>query len=386
MSSQPDIENLSNDNGRSYFRAQRFRSKGKTVLTPTRALEPRRAVLLPSYDTSEYSVVELFGEFDGEDIAGFQDERSRVDDLESRLRRQNRLGPESASRICFAQFKPRSTRDWPSSEELSFLTDLTHSYSDIVPVPSIARAIGLIDLDRLFDHVNQSIRMIERLNNKPLMGWIPVAMPRTSYGKLLDNYLKHGVRTFCVDFAGRIPTHLQLRPILALLAERKALESSVLYGLNARPGKFVKNAKEIPSRDFFAYGYGLDILGGSHLRAFVPPEIGKKSTLNGAIAMRLRNKKRVFVKKTYGYHRLDSLSDAEELLPKNCPIPPKTLVESTNRSIEKAFSMDQQHAEAGELHNRLVQLGSRESVLNYVSAKRLAAEAVPNFRRARTLF
>jgi hypothetical protein len=386
MANLPEIETLSDDSGKSYFRSQRIRARSKTVVTPTRVLEPRRAAVLPKYDTSTYSVVELFTEFNRDGIAKLQNVTERVNALESRLRAQDRSGSTSATRVCFAQYRPSVKGGWPEEKELLFLTDLVHSYSDIVPIPSVARSIELGDVRGLFTHVDRSIRLIERLNDKPLMGWIPVAMPRGSYEKLLDHYLKHDVRAFCVDFAGRIPSHLQMRPILARLAERNLLGQTVLYGLNARPGKFIKNAKEIPSRDFFAYGYGLDVLGGSHLRAFVPPEPENPSKMDLVVARRLANRKRIFVRKTYGYHRVDSVSEAESVLPKRSPVAAKSLLDSPDRAIEKAFNMDQQCLEAGEISRRLGELGRGESILEYVMGKRLARDAIPNFRKQHTLF
>ena len=385
MSTLPVIETLSDDNEKSYFRSQRIRTKSKTVVTPTRSLEPRRSALLPEYDTSPYSMVELFNEFDSDSIRSLQGSRGKVDELESRLRRLDRRGHDSAARVCFSQFRPGLRRLWPTDDELSFLTDVSHSYSDVVPIPSVATAVELPDLDGFFSHVTRAIRLIERMNNKPLMGWIPVAMPRAAYSKLIDAYLKRDVRTFYVDFAGRTPSNLQTRPILTHLSGRRALSGSVLYGLNARPGKFVKNAKEIPSRDFFLFGYGLDVLGGSHLRAFVPPSSGAMSNLDREVAKRAANRRRLFVRATYGYHQVDSISEAESLLPKRLPIVLRTLLTEPDRAIEKAFNMDQQRYEAAELTRRLGELGKRESILDYVAAKRLAREAVPTFRRQPTL-
>ncbi len=385
MTTLPSIDLLSEDNGKSFFRSVRVKTGGKEVATPCRALEPRRASLLPRFDPKPFPIVEHFVELGQSGIDRLQSGSRDLGAFESRLRSLDRAGISEAARVCFAQFKPEKPGRWPDKDGLELLTDLTHSNSDIVPVPSVAAAIGLDKLQGLVDHAKLSMKLIERLNTKPLMGWVPIAMPRAGIPKLLDLYLNGEVRAFCLDFGGRIPTHLQVRPVLAHLAERRVLADSLIYALNPRPGKFIKNAKEIPARDFFVHGYGVDVLGGSHLRAFVPQSEGGRESLSAEVARRAANRKRVFSPATYGYHRVDSRAEAERILPDLTSIAPSAVFDHPTRSIEKAVSMDCQASEAGQIRRRLRELGRRESILAYVGAKRLAADAIPTFRRHPTL-
>ncbi len=385
MTTRPSVDLLSEDNGKSYFRSLRIRTAGKEVTTPCRALEPRRASLLPNFAPGLFPIVEQFAELDQDGVDRLQRSADNLGNYESHMRSLDRVGAAAAARICFVQFKPDEGRRWPSKNTVELLTDLSHSHSDIVPVPSTASAIEVAELPGLIEHTKLSIKLIGRLNTKPLMGWVPIAMPRAGIPKLLDLYLGEDVRAFCLDFGGRIPTHLQVRPILTYLSERRALSDSFIYALNPRPGKFIKNAKEIPARDFFVHGYGVDVLGGSHLRAFVPQTEGGREGLSAEIARRAANRKRVFSPTTYGYHRVDTRGEAERILPGLTSIAPDAVYDHPTRSVEKAVSMDRQASEAAQIRRRLQELGRRESILSYVAAKRLAANAIPTFRRQPTL-
>jgi len=78
--------------------------------------------------------------------------------------------------MCFLNYEPIKNKIFPTRKELEFLLDTVYEYSDITPL------IGIIDLhnnlnDKNFkDYLNylqESIDIINTLNDKPIMGIIP---------------------------------------------------------------------------------------------------------------------------------------------------------------------------------------------------------------------
>ena len=380
MTTLPKIENLSDDNARSYFRSQRIAFAGKSATTPARSLEIRRCAAKPGYDTSGYAFQEAYREVDAAVIAACGKVPERLRAVSAGMRQQTVTGDANPIRSSFIQFRPTERSRWPDAVQTEFACDLAHSYSDLVPIPSVAGTVNLSDVAPLLSYVRSAIRSIERLNTKPLMGWVPVGMPRDAIPKLVESYWATGVRAIYVDFGGRIPDQFQLRPIQTALTGQKPRDESLVYGLNARPGRFIRNSMEIPSKDFLAHGLGLDVLGGTHLRSF-----GPQGTMGTVVAARASNRRRLFLRSTYGYHQVRSLKQAAELFPRRSPIGLEELLAAPDSGLERLFNMDQHLTESRELQTRMANLSRNESILGYVAKKRLARASLGTFRRHPTL-
>ena len=205
------------------------------------------------------------------------------------------------------------------------------------------------------------------------MGLLPTKMPRGAVDSLLRWYKEHEVNCFCIDFAGTMPDPLKVRSFTAPMAGLGMLSDSLLYGINARAGKFVRMASAIPARDFFVHGFGVDVLGGSHKQAMVPP---------GAKGKRKRPSFRVFSPATYGYHRIDH-SAARPPLPG--PFRAEAILADPSGRLARLHTMDAQRTESEALSSRLARLQGNETILTYIRRKALAAPEVDTFRRTRTL-
>ncbi len=385
MASNLHIENLSDDNGKSLFRAQRIRLGGKQAVTPSRALEPARLNNSAPIALDGFSFAEVYRELDRAQIEACQRDSSALDAFSAKVRSAFARAPSSAFRLCLAKYVPDSRMAWPDQAATDLLCDVVHTYSDIVPLPSIDRRLELSDYDKLENFVRSCYRSIERLNNKPVMAYLPT-LPREAYPKLLRFYLREGIRSFYFDFEGRMPDHLKLRPVLTALSEARLLDDSLIYGLNARPGRFLRNANVILSRDFIAHGYGVDVLGGRHVRPPFfppPPERGKQSRLESAIEAGASNKRRLFLKADYGYHRITSEPSASRIYPKDSRVPFQSLFGNAAYVYENIFNMEQQSMEALSLGHRLQHLARGESILTYLETKSQVEPELPKLRRSR---
>ena len=183
----------------------------------------------------------------------------------------------------------------------------------------------------------------------------------------LDYYIDQNINTFCFDFNGKTPDPLKLRPVLRYLKQKKILDVSLIYGLNSKPGRLLKNTNIIPSKDFIAYGFGLDVLGGTHSAPKLPKEFFEK--MKKAIAKNQSNKKRLFIKKDYGYYKIDKKSEIEKVFPDDTSVSLAKIFSDNNKVWQQLFNMEQQAIEAGEIRRRLGELGQNESVVEYIKTK-----------------
>jgi hypothetical protein len=378
------IATLSNDNGKSSFRAQELKVGHKQVRTPSRALEPARLRPEADLELSLFGFCEIYREIGPALAANLEKDSEKLGEYSSRLRSAATRGPPHAPTLCIVKYVPGGSSAWPTPSTVNLLSDTAHSYSDIVPLPAIDRRLTLDDVPRLNQFVRACYRSVERLNTKPVMGYLPT-LPREAYGPLIDFYVGEGIRCFYFDFEGRMPDHLKMRPILVRLAEKRVLDDSLIYGLNARPGRFLRNADVIPSRDFIAHGYGVDVLGGRHVRPPFPPTspIGRKgSRLAAAVEAQKQNRRRLFLKTDYGYHRIKSSYQLGQSYPSDSRVPKAGMFGETGPLFENLFNMEQQAMEALNLSERLQSQSRSESILNYIRTKKEARSDLPRLRKS----
>ena len=146
------------------------------------------------------------------------------------------------------------------------------------------------------------------------------------------------------------------------------LGKSLIYGINAKPGRPLKNTNVIPSKDFIAYGYGLDVLGESHIGAKMPKEFFEK--MKKAISDQQQNKKRIFIKNDYGYYKTADRSGIKSIYPSDTKIKLDRIFDESQTTWQKLFNMEQQGIEAATIRKRLNSLDSNETILSYLKKKK----------------
>lgn len=233
-------------------------------------------------------------------------------------------------------------------------------------MPIVDIKINSSNFSRYLNYLQLCYDTIEELNNKPIMGMLP-NMPRELYPKLLEFYIKNRISSFCFDFNGQTPDHLKLRPVMRYLNTKELLSKTLIYGVNAKPGRVLKNTNVIPSKDFIAYGFGLDILGESHIGAKGSKVFFEKMKV--AIGKQQENKKRIFIKSDYGYYKTNVKEEVFGLYPSDTKIKLDDILHDSQQTWQKLFNMEQQSIETGRIRKRLESLDRNETILTYIKKK-----------------
>lgn len=365
MTTYLEIEPLSNDNGRSLFRSQRIKLNGKEVITPLKAVNPAKFRSTISLNNKAYGFNEIYRKLNADKISTLQKDSNEHDRFSRKLTNLARKAQPNDLSICFVTFSSKPKR-FPSKKEIEFLTDVSNSFSDITPVPIIDVKIDDSNFSEYLEHLQLCHDTIEELNNKPIMGVLP-NLPRELYPKILDFYLDKQISSFCFDFDGSTPNHLKLRPIMRYFNTKKILDDVLIHGINARPGKILKNTNVIPSKDFIAYGFGLDILGERHVSPKLPKEFFEN--MKKAVNQQQGNKKRIFIKSDYGYYKTDIREDISERYPNDTKIKLDDILHESQQIWQDLFNMEQQSIETGRIRVMLNSMDRNDTILDYLKEK-----------------
>lgn len=360
----PDIETLNQD-GESLFRSQRIRFGGKELVTPAKALNPSKFRAEARFGGNVLDFNEIYKQITSDKIESLHKDSLEHDKfcrMMENLRKKHHT--DGGLDVCMVRFSSKKPDPFPRKKEIEFLTDVSHSFSDIVPMPMIECGIDASNFGRYLECMQACYDTVEELNSKPIMGVLPT-VPREMYPKLLEFYLKKQISAFCFDFEGSTPSILKLRPILRHLNSKKILDRILIYGINAKPGHALKNSNVIPAKDFISYGFGLDILGENHVPPRIPRILGEK--LRRAADRQKANKKRLFMKSDYGYYKAD-VDGISPLYPERTKIRLDDIFHGPAQ-WQSLFNMEQQSLEAGTLRDRLNSMDEGETIMSYVEGK-----------------
>ena len=365
MTTHLEIETLSNDNNKSLFRSQRIKLNGKEVITPLKSIDHAKIRSSISLNDTAFGCNEIYRQLNSARISAYQEDQYKHDQFS---RAMSNLIKNSSNdlNICLIKFSPNNDNMFPSQAETEFLTDVAHSFSDIVSMPIVDIKIDRNNFSEYLNYLQLYYKTIEELNNKPIMGMLP-NLPREFYPKLLEFYLERQIHSFCFDFAGRTPDHLKLRPVMRHLNTRQILGETLIYGVNTRPGRALKNATVVPSKDFIAFGFGLDVLGENHAGLKLPKEFFEK--MKRAVANKQENKKRIFIKSNYGYYKTGDENKILDLYPDDTKVKLDDILHDPRRLWEKCFNMEQQSIETAVIKKRLNSLDRNETILTYIKEK-----------------
>lgn len=379
MTTHLEIEPLSNDNGKSLFRSQRIKVNGKETRTPLKALDPTMFRNKITLNQNALGFNEIYKVVDSKKITRLLTDADEHDHFSKTLLNLSRKCQSTDLNVCVLKFIPNKPNLFPAKNEIELLTDVAHSFSDVTPIPLLSIKIDNSNFSAYLDYLQSCYDTIEELNSKPIMGILP-RLPRELYPKLLKFYVKNQISSFCFDFDGQTPDHLKLRPIMRYLNTEGILDETLIYGINAKPGRALKNTNVIPSKDFIAYGFGLDVLGENHIGAKFSREYLKK--LREAIANQQENKKRVFMRSDYGYYKTANGAEILSSYPSDTAIKLDDILHDTQSTLQKLFNMEQQSLEAKKIRVSLNTLDLNETILTYVGKKEQIKKDMSRFRIA----
>lgn len=263
--------------------------------------------------------------------------------------------------------------NYPEGENLREIATKIHTYSTISTVPLIAGLKRHIDdgkekeFDKYIKFLDRYYEEIILLNDKPLMGMIPILTPTYS-ARLTEYYLNKGINALCIDFGGRTPstTSGNITQILKTVKEFDGnLDNLFITSINLDPGRGGKKADAISRKDILSFGFGIDSFCDKHVRIAYKP-----TTSVGGTKEQEANKVRLFIKDDYGSWKVGA-SNLKKIYPKDTNIPFDVLLadvakEKDNRRLQKAFNIEQLGLEALKLRNLILD----QEVKKYVEKKK----------------
>ena len=155
----------------------------------------------------------------------------------------------------------------PNKIQMDYLADLQYTHSNVVITPTWSTIVkkGKGDLVENYNRLtSQFIERIELLNKKTILGMLSANIPYESLDTVFDNYIKHDVTSFVIDFDRKyVDTNPPwIRRLMVLLNTNDLLETSLLYPINAGVAYF--RTSPALARDFICCGIGMDVLGLNH--------------------------------------------------------------------------------------------------------------------------
>ncbi|MFH0970176.1 MAG: hypothetical protein V1776_01815 [Candidatus Diapherotrites archaeon] len=366
MTSHISTETISRDNEKSYFRSMRAKFSGREIITPMKALDASKLQSKININPKAHGFKEIYREITPDKATAIDKDRATHDQFTREMINLENRGDPEETKICFIRYVGKEN-PFPNQKQIDVLADVAHSFSDITPLPLLDVKISDTTFDRYTDFVKRSYESIEKLNKKPIMGALP-HVSRELHRKLIDFYHKIGLTSFYIDFDGQMPTELRTRPIRTQLNDLKILDKSLIYGINAKPGHTLKNQNIVPAKDFLSFGYGVDILGESHVRMKAPKIVFEK--MKQAIENQQVNKRRIFFKSDYGYYKTNKKNDLAEIFPNDTGIKLDDILNDNFKTAQKLFNMEQQGIEAAKIKKRLNELDKNETILDYLKGKK----------------
>ncbi|HLC55914.1 MAG TPA: hypothetical protein VJJ23_01635, partial [Candidatus Nanoarchaeia archaeon] len=269
--------------------------------------------------------------------------------------------------ICFTEFEDIRI---PNEDEIEYLTNLSYVHSDITPLPMLPKVAKNITSDNFNEYntfIKKAIDAIGVLNNKPIMGVIPMSVPSTFMPMLLKTYTDNGITALCLDFQGSTvgSSLTKIRALVKSIKRQNLLEKSFIYSINLGAGKLPKTKEVVPAKDILSFGYGFDAIGGQHVRKKLSPEIRAKILSSKNM---FENSLRLFNKNDYGYYRATKKETIEGVYPKDSSIPLAILEKiKSNSNVDKLFNQEQQGFEAVNLRTIIKE---EHKLLSYLNKKK----------------
>ena len=365
-----------------FLRSEKLKINNKTLRTPIKAVNmPSLRKDVPLNPVVK-GVNEIFKTFKINDIKKFctgeKDESRIYKSINTPL---NKTDKNNEVNICFLQLEDAQL---PENKEVDFLTNISYVYSDITPLPLVQSLFkgddALKDIEIFMTFMKKCIDSINRLNNKPILGVIPGTMPSTLVGYLIDFYHENDITSFAFDFQGRIHKNfeVQIREMMTKILELDISNESFLYSCNTQRGKVTKGSTIIKGNDIAVYNYGFDVMGDSHVKAKMRPDVAKKLNERASNELNIR----LFNSEDYGHYKFSDLDAINDMYPYD-----ETNIElsSFNPFINKKRATDSQKLFNSErigleLMKYKNMLNQSESAYEYINTKEQIRDSLDKFR------
>lgn len=369
-----------------FIRSEKLRINNKTLRTPIKAINMPSLRKDVSIKDSVKGVNEIFKTMKIEDIkkycTGEKDESNIYKSINTPL---NKTDKKNEVNICFLQLPDLRL---PENNEIDFITNISYVYSDITPLPLVQGLFkgddGITDLMRFMEFMQKCIDSINRLNNKPILGVIPGAIPSSLVGFLVDFYHENDITSFAFDFQGKIHKNYEvhIRSMITKILELDISNESFLYSCNTQRGKVTKGSTIIKGNDIAVYNYGFDVMGDSHIKARMHPDVLKqmKERANNDLNIRLFNSE------DYGHYKFSDIGAIREMYPYDetdisldCFDP--GIIKSRAYHSQKLFNSERIGLEVNKYKNML---DHSESTYEYINTKDQIRDSLGKFKKYRS--
>lgn len=164
---------------------------------------------------------------------------------------------------------PRYTDLTITGKEIEVMDNRVFPHTDAVIVP---RWEGILNkyqkqdiVEALWKQTSKYIEEVRSLDDKLIIGNIPLNISERVADRLLEKYIKEGVTSFVLDFGGRqLPTYAYVvRGIRKKMKESFPDGDYILYSMNMRKSHDYMGYK--PADDFLSFAEGFDIMGNYHI-------------------------------------------------------------------------------------------------------------------------
>lgn len=304
------------------YRSQEVRLRDKTIRTPIKAIDYSKIARSASLDTRADHVCEIHHGITKERLFRHVNgmDNSLTYDISADAKKSK--NQRNSMQLCFLKYIGDG---FPDQNEIEYLTDQAYNTSDMTPIPPVSdflikttdimnggKQYGLQNDDKLKiakKYISDAIDVINQLNNKPIMGYVPNYRPYLK--PLVELYVEKGINTFYFDANGSNPITIQstLRAFMRELNQHGILEKSFVHILNVTGGRGLKDGMIIPAKNILGFGLGIDSLGENHIPPRLPREVFIKMSQNPD------NRAKIFVKNNYGYYKFKTKKMLREMYP-----------------------------------------------------------------------
>lgn len=298
------------------LKSQKIHINGKKLITPIKSVNMAKIRRDTPINNKVKGINEIFKTLNNEKIndyiTGTNDESNITKNILSNLRKTD----SKDVNLCFIQHEDNKL---PEEEKaINFIMNIAYEYSDATPLPILPKYFSdeTSDFLKIYENylnfMKSCIESINRLNNKPIIGIIPIDIPSAIIGDLVNFYHNNDITSFAYDFNGKVyaGSELKVRELMTTLIDLDLLDNSFIYCCNITPGKMMKGAPIVRATDVMTYNFGFDAIGDNHIRKRLP-----RSLIESFKKRKGKSAIRLFNSEDYGYYKTTELSLLKQIYP-----------------------------------------------------------------------
>ena len=339
-----------------FYGTKKVSVRGKSLHTPVKAVNFKNLRKDIEINHARF-LGEIYKTFDGKKI------KALIGDEENQIKFN--AGLNSVTRMAeyfeieHLLFIPSITYLNPNENELTFIIATQKQYSDFYVVPTVAGLSKLLKAGHSIQDyialIEYYLSLLEGYPEKSVMGTLPLNTPYQYIEDLMRIYLDRGIEAFCIDIGGRVALSLtqQIAEVQRFLRTNEI--EAFVHATNVNIGRAKKRSNIITAKDVLSFGMGFDSIGDNHIGS---------GTRDAPPVVDLR----LFDKDGYGYHKIHSMSEIEDIYPEGSKVKPENLMDDSlyrRKKAQTTFNYEQIGMET----DRLMKVIDEGGVDSYVRNK-----------------